>query len=110
VLNGIGKWDGAQWVALGSGMEQSVRALASFDGELYAGGLFITAGGVAARRLARWDGASWSPAGAGLELTVEALAVLDTTLCVGGGFQASVAGDSFLAAFGCPPRALFRER
>jgi WD40 repeat protein len=71
--NSIARWDGSQWHPLGSGMGgedyPSVSALAfGPDGSLYAGGGFLTAGGVAANSIARWDGAtsSWHPLGNGM--------------------------------------------
>jgi len=70
-LNHIARWDGATWSSLG-GMDGPVNALAVYDdGQgagpvLYAGGEFLTAGGVAAKRIARWDGSTWSKLGAGL--------------------------------------------
>ncbi len=87
--NGIAKWDGASWSALGTGVMEgassgTVRALEVFDGgsgaELYVGGGFDTAGGVAASRLARWDGTNWSTVGAGIDPysgVVLSLCVLD---------------------------------
>jgi hypothetical protein len=45
VANGIAKWNGSSWSALGSGMNGEVRALAVSGSGLYAGGLFTTAGG-----------------------------------------------------------------
>ena len=68
----IAKWDGAAWSALGSGVsyapsDPSVRALAmDGSGNLYAGGIFDTAGGVAVSNIAKWDGAAWSALGAGI--------------------------------------------
>jgi WD40 repeat protein len=69
--NGIARWDGAEWHPLGSGMGGTsvpdVRALAfGPDGSLYAGGVFTTAGGIAANYIARWDGAQWHPLGSGM--------------------------------------------
>ena len=40
------------------------------------GGLFATAGGIAANNVARWDGAAWSPLGAGLNASATALTTL----------------------------------
>ena len=56
----IAKWNGSMWSALGSGMSVSsgfprVRALAAIGTDLYAGGYFTTAGGVAANFIAKWD-------------------------------------------------------
>src|SRR5689334_7161244 len=64
VANSIAAYDPAtgQWSAMGSGVNNYVRALAVLpNGNLIAGGDFTTAGGAAANYIARWDGASWSP-------------------------------------------------
>ncbi len=84
----IAAWDGETWSALGSGVASEpgsiayVIDLAVFDDgsgpALYVGGIFDSAGGVAAHSIARWDGAAWSSVGAGLESgVVYALAVFD---------------------------------
>jgi len=53
--NGIAKWDGTQWSALGSGMNAGVVwALTAYNGELIAGGNFTTAGGQVSAYWARW--------------------------------------------------------
>jgi trimeric autotransporter adhesin len=71
----IAKWDGTQWSALGRGMSgyqgrAMVIALTVFnDGtgaSLYAGGNFLTAGGLTSNSIARWDGTQWSPLGGGM--------------------------------------------
>ena len=65
--NGIAKWNGTSWSALGSGMNNYVSALAAdSSGNLYAGGMFTTAGGVTANSIAKWDGTSWSVLGSGM--------------------------------------------
>ena len=43
--------------------------------DLYAGGGFTTAGGVAANRIAKWNGSAWSALGSGMNGAVYALAV-----------------------------------
>src|SRR5205823_13676872 len=40
--------------------------LAVFNSSLYVAGVFTTAGGGPASKIARWDGANWSPLGTGI--------------------------------------------
>jgi hypothetical protein len=54
--------------------------------DLYAGGYFTTAGGVAANNIAKWNGSAWSPLGTGMSSRVYALAVIGTDLYAGGDF------------------------
>lgn len=76
VANGIAKWDGHEWSALGTGMNDIVLSLAvDAAGHVYAGGWFTTAGGVAAQHVARWDGTSWAALGEGVDAAAQALAV-----------------------------------
>jgi hypothetical protein len=83
------------WVSLGSGMSSTVVALAVSGTNLYAGGIFTNAGGVAANRIAKWDGSAWSALGSGISTTtfppfpVTALAVSGTNLYAGGNFTAA---------------------
>jgi trimeric autotransporter adhesin len=108
--NRIAKWDGAEWSALGGGMNSSVRALNVFDDSsgppgvgpsLYAGGAFTTAGGVDANRIAKWDGTEWSPLGSGMNHWVGALAVLYDAAESGGG-PVLYAGGNFTTAGDAP--------
>jgi len=68
-VNGIAKWDGSRWSALGGGL-QEVYALAVYDdgsgSALYAAGAFTVAGGAPGNRIAKWNGSSWSPLLGGL--------------------------------------------
>ena len=86
LANNIAKWDGTQWQPLGSGIDDEVRTLTVYNGELIAGGDFNTAGGKEANRIARWDGTSWSPLGSGTSSSVVALTVYDGELIAGGYF------------------------
>jgi hypothetical protein len=114
-LNGIAKWTGSSWEALGTGMDASsagvlttVSDLIVFDDgsgsgpALYAGGDFITAGGVVVNGVAKWEGSSWAALGTGLDATgvgvvpsVNAMAVFDDgsgsgpALYVGGRFTSA---------------------
>ena len=98
----IAKWNGSSWSALGSGIgggnydHAGVSALAVSGSNLYVGGAFTTAGGIAAKSIAKWDGSSWSALGSGLGGSfpyVEALAVSGDDVYVGGSF--AIAGGSF---------------
>jgi len=74
------------WYALGLGANNSVRALVSYNGELYAGGSFTSAGGIGANRVAKWNGNIWSALGLGVNGRVNALIVFNGELVVAGDF------------------------
>jgi hypothetical protein len=87
--NGIARWDGATWSALGSGISGSypfVFALAVSGTDLYAGGEFRAAGGTPVNCIAKWNGNAWSALGEGMDYSVYALAVSGTDLYAGGYF------------------------
>lgn len=103
VSNNVARWNGVTWSALGSGTvgvsgpSPSVTALAGLvvggSRELYVGGSFSSAGGVAAQNIAAWNGSVWSPlggAGNGTDSDVLALAAYDNgtgvAMYVGGEF------------------------
>jgi len=94
VVNGIAKWDGTSWSALGSGLndahngfnQATVSTLASIGTDLYVVGEFIKAGGVSVSNIAKWDGSNWSALGSGLDGTAFGSAVIGTNLYVTGRF------------------------
>ena len=100
--NYIAKWNGSVWSNLGSGLgsgiggnSPAVYALAVSGSDLYAGGIFATAGGDAANCIAKWNGSTWSALGAGMGSAypyVWALAVSGGDLYAGGLF--TTAGGS----------------
>jgi hypothetical protein len=96
--NNIAKWNGSSWSPLGSGVNSGVTALKVFSHggggpSLYVGGVFSSAGGIAAQCIARWNGSSWASVGGGLgnSPAVSSLAVFNdgtgAALFVGGSFQ-----------------------
>ena len=96
VVNGIAKWNGSAWSALGSGVSYTefdndtvVTSLTVYNGQLAAGGFFTVAGGVPAFYVARWNGTAWSAYGGGAIISggVQALCVSGTFLYAGGGFS-----------------------
>ncbi|MBU2491175.1 MAG: T9SS type A sorting domain-containing protein [Bacteroidetes bacterium] len=55
-LNNIAIWDGTNWSALGTGMNQNyVQTITAVGGDLYAGGLFNTADGISALNIAKYS-------------------------------------------------------
>jgi hypothetical protein len=97
-VNRIAKWDGTTWSALGSGLSDTVFALAAVGTNLYAGGGFLRAtntGGITVpvNYLAKWDGSNWSALGSGINAQVRALAVSGSDLYAGGFFSTADDGS-----------------
>ena len=88
-----------------------MTALAVFDdgtgSALYAGGEFVSAGGITVNRVARWDGTRWhalsGPAGIGVSDDVATLAVFDD-----GNGPALYVGGRFFNAGGAPASSMAR--
>jgi hypothetical protein len=78
------------WNNVGLGVNLPVETLVadSTNNKLYAGGLFILAGGSPALNVAEWNGAAWSPLGSGIlsGTGVSSLLVDGTDLIAGGSF------------------------
>lgn len=108
---GLAKWNGTTWSRLGTGVDTmtsaGVRALATYNGELYAGGSFTTMDGVTASNIARWDGSKWlalanTDGAEGVSGPVRALTVYRGELVIGGEFlEAAGKVSCYWARWGC---------
>ncbi|MCL4790171.1 MAG: hypothetical protein KJ070_25885 [Verrucomicrobia bacterium] len=87
---GVARWDGTNWCPLGEGLSvtnagsPAVATLAVYDGELYAGGLFVRSGDVALPGLARWNGTNWNAVPGVATADVRQLLVHESALLVVG--------------------------
>ena len=92
--DGVARWDGTEWHALGSdgagdGAFCCVHAIAVFGTTLVVGGGFTVVGhGAPSNYVAAWNGSSWSALGStsALNAYVSAFGVQGADLIVGGGF------------------------
>lgn len=93
-IDDLAYWDGADWLELDGGTQNSVFALLASGEDLYVGGFFNGVGGGThnAEHVARWQAATgWSALGAGLSedvggVQVFALAEFGGSLYAGGNF------------------------
>jgi trimeric autotransporter adhesin len=90
VLSNIAKWSGGKWWDVAGGVNGPVYAMCVYNGELYVGGSFTSAGGVAVNNIAKWNGSNWSDVGGGVDdvvaPSVRSLAVYNGSLYAGGSF------------------------
>src|SRR5688572_29650461 len=104
----VARWSGTAWSALGGGtngaLSGGVQALAIAGSNVYVGGVFTDAAGIAqADHVARWNGSAWSAlGGAGngaIGDEVQALAAAGSAIYVGGFFtnSAGIAEGDYLA-------------
>jgi hypothetical protein len=90
-VNNIARWDGSQWHDLGGGLYNGgsglvVNSLAVLGPDIYAVGVFKSAGGVNATNVARWDGTQWHSMNAGASGSYNAITVVGTTIYTAGSF------------------------
>ncbi|HEY3250617.1 MAG TPA: hypothetical protein VGK25_05810, partial [Ignavibacteria bacterium] len=84
----IAMWDGAQWYPVGGGFNHEVGCLASYNGELYAGGYFDTAyGNGKMNYISKWNGTQWQALSNGASDLVTVMKEFNGDLIVGGFFM-----------------------
>ncbi|MGB3006138.1 MAG: hypothetical protein WBC06_06500 [Chitinophagaceae bacterium] len=97
-VNGIAKWNGTTWSALGTGIDigssQAGVVVAVEGTNVFIGGGFSSVSGVAAQSIAKWNGSNWSALGSGIigPGGVTCLAVMGTDLYVGSNNMTSAGG------------------
>jgi hypothetical protein len=113
----LARWNGSSWSALGSNgagngaLTDAVLALTVLGGDLYVGGQFSDAAGVAAAdNIAKWNGSAWSALGSNgsgdgaieAGYLVNEITVSGTALYVGGFFQnaAGIPSADYVARWG----------
>lgn len=69
----LARWNGLKWSAVGSGITMGagiplINCMKVYNNELYVGGLFDNAGGVAVNNIAKWDGNTWSDVAGGTSI------------------------------------------
>lgn len=72
--------------AVGPTVPQITCLVRAADGTVYAAGIFVSIGGVAASNIARWTGIGWQPLGQGVNGPVSAMAAAGDGVVVAGGF------------------------
>ncbi|MBX7053983.1 MAG: hypothetical protein K1X36_03430 [Pyrinomonadaceae bacterium] len=91
--NGIAKWNGSSWSALGNGINGDIFAIAVSGNDVYVGGSFnVAVSDGMARNVAKWDGTSWTRLGNGLgggTHIVRSIAVYGSDVFIGGSFSVS---------------------
>ncbi|RZK27623.1 MAG: T9SS type A sorting domain-containing protein, partial [Hymenobacter sp.] len=101
----IAQWSGTAWSPLGAGLNASANSYTSganalavaSNGDVYAGGTFTQAGGVAAKGVAKWNGAVWSSLGTGATNGVTYVASYGTFDGVVSALKIAANGDIYLA-------------
>ena len=93
--NNIAIYNGVEWSAIGSGMNDVVNTFEVYDNKLIVGGDFTLAGDTPAARIATWDGSTWSTLGTGLDDDLTSMTVSEGQLIVNGRFHAAGATNAY---------------
>ncbi len=93
-VNGVARWNGAQWEAMGAGFNGPVYGIEEHNGEIYVGGSFTMSGDTPLGSVAKWNGAAWISPGVSVAYAnpsvtpyVHTVKSLDGRLYLLGGFN-----------------------
>jgi hypothetical protein len=93
----IAKWNGANWEALGTGVNGAVHKISANSGKVYVSGAFTTAGGLTLTdRVAVWSNGAWQPLDIDLPGTSNIYSILpasDNSLYISGIFSSASSSD-----------------
>ncbi len=88
-INRFAKWDGTDFIALGTGVDNTVFVLTfGRSGELYVGGQFTDKG----NRIVIWDGIDFQTMGVGTDNIVTAIEIDQDGIVIVGGFFSEAGG------------------
>jgi PKD repeat protein len=84
----VAVYDGSVWSPLGTGVDNYVRAIHYYNGNIIVGGDFANASGTPASKIAKWNPNTntWSAMGTGMNDYVKSMEVWNGTLFAGGAF------------------------
>lgn len=85
----VAVYDGNAWSPMGQGVDDYVRAIHAYNGNIIVGGNFVNAGTTAASKIAKWNPntSTWSAMGLGMNDYVKAMDVYNGELYAGGPFS-----------------------
>ncbi len=106
-VNGVARWDGNEWSAMGEGFNNTVYGLGLYKGEIYAGGAFTASGMTSLNALAKWDGSNWISPGFGFQNSqagdntfVHTISEIGDSLYIAGGLKQVIYDDGSTEACG----------
>jgi PKD repeat protein len=87
-MSRVAYYDGSTWFPMGTGVDNYVRAITKYNGNIIVGGDFLNASGTPASKIAKWNlsSSTWTAMGTGMDDYVKSLEVWNGTLFAGGPF------------------------
>lgn len=73
----VAVWDGTDWSILGTGPNNIIKSIVSYNDEIHVAGMFDTIGAISAKGIAKWNGSDWESLGNGLRYNTNQSNVVD---------------------------------